>query len=53
MNNKIVKEIRKVIKEKYPKLETDNPKAYKSLIKRIKKQYKNTPWNERQKIKIV
>lgn len=52
MNSKIAKEIRRFIRQKYPKLEQADKKEFDKVVKFLKNKYKNTPWNKKQEIKI-
>ena len=49
MRNKVAKEIKKFIREQFPNISAERRTA---LYKRIKKEYKETPWNERNIIEI-
>lgn len=44
MRNKVAKEIKKFIREQYPNISPENRNA---LYTRIKKEYKQTPWDKR------
>lgn len=60
MNSKIAKEIRKFIKEKYPQffderkenVLSDFKSKHKALYKEIKRQYKMTPHNQKNRVII-
>jgi hypothetical protein len=50
MRQKPIKEIRKVIREKYPDLD---PAARERLFKQMKAAYLATPWNKKHKTIVI
>ena len=53
MRNKVAKEIRSVIAKEFPHLlKEGNEKAYRKVYQKIKRQYKATPWNQKNKVVV-
>jgi hypothetical protein len=51
MRGKAAKEIRKFLKETQPNLLKPESKAlYKKIYKRVKNEYKATPWNKKDEV---
>lgn len=53
MRGKVSKEIREAVKEQFPHLaQPGNEEAFKRACKKVKKQYKSTPHNEKNEIVV-
>jgi len=53
MRGKTAKRLRKIVRDKYPKLEEADKNQFKNYFKRVKRLYKSMPRTERAKMMAV